>query len=187
MEVYLLRHTSVAVEKHFCYGISEVPLGDTFPQEVAVVRDKLPPNIEDFHIASSPLQRCRLLAEELAENFIIDERLIEFNFGAWEQKSWKNISRDEFAAWTANIAENRVPGGDRLDEFQERVVSFWRDLINAGHEKAVLVAHTGTIHALLAYLLHMPLEYMFTLNVDYGGLSLIGRERGRFLVQYINR
>ncbi len=187
MEVYLLRHTSVAVEEKVCYGISEVPLCETFPREVMAVRGKLPPNLEDFHFASSPLQRCRLLAEELSKNVIIDERLIEFNFGNWEQKSWKEISRDEFAAWTANIAENEIPGGDRLDQFQGRTVSFWNDLIDAGHERAVVVTHTGTIHALLAWLLHIPLKHMFTLNIDFGGVSLIGRERGRYVVQYINR
>jgi len=187
MEVYLVRHTAVDVEKTICYGSSDVPLKGTFPAEAAVVSSKLPHNIEEYHIVSSPLTRCRRLAEELGGTVITDERLVEFSFGNWEMRQWSDINRTELSAWFNAIDSTPVPGGDRLDTFQERIVSFWDDLIAEGHEKVLVVSHTAAIHALLAWLLHIPLKHLFSFNIDYGGVSLIGKERGRYMIQYINR
>lgn len=187
MEVYLIRHTAVDVEKTICYGSSDVPLKGTFPEEAAAVRGKLPPNIEEYRVVSSPLTRCRRLAKELSGDVSIDERLVEFSFGDWELRQWNEISREEISAWYTAIDSTPVPGGDRLDEFQKRIVAFWDDLIAGGHEKTLVVSHTAAIHALLAWLLHIPLKHLFSFNIDYGGISLIGKERGRFMVQYINR
>ncbi len=187
MEVYLIRHTAVDVEKTICYGSSDVPLKGTFPEEAAAVRGKLPPNREEYRIVSSPLTRCRRLAEELGGNVIADERLVEFSFGNWEMQQWSDISREEISAWFKAIDSTPVPGGDRLDHFQERIVDFWDELMTRGHEKVFVVSHTAAIHALLAWLLHIPLKHLFSFNIDYGGISLVGKERGSYMIQYINR
>ena len=186
MEVYLIRHTAVAVEKTLCYGNSDVPLKDSFPEEVKEVKKKLPSDIESFPIFSSPLKRCRRLAETLGGPVSIDQRLTEFSFGDWELKDWSEISREDFSAWIADIASAPVPGGDRLDHFQERIAGFWEEMTSE-HERAVIVSHTGVIHALLAWLLHIPLSYLFTFDISYGGISLVGKERDRWQVRYINR
>ena len=41
MEVILIRHTHVGVEKGTCYGWTDVPVADTFEEEAAVTKANL--------------------------------------------------------------------------------------------------------------------------------------------------
>ena len=41
MKLILVRHTSVAVEKGVCYGRTDVPLADSFPDEAREVKQRL--------------------------------------------------------------------------------------------------------------------------------------------------
>lgn len=64
MDIYLIRHTEVAVGRSVAYGQSNVELADNYEDQ----RDKLLLHLpEDPHlIFSSPLTRCRQLAEDLS-------------------------------------------------------------------------------------------------------------------------
>jgi len=42
MEVYIIRHTKVAVENGICYGQTDVALADSFQEELAVLKSQLP-------------------------------------------------------------------------------------------------------------------------------------------------
>ena len=64
--VLLIRHTAVAVATGICYGQTDVPLADTFEQELASLRQRLPDLVAaTSQIFSSPAQRCVTLANEL--------------------------------------------------------------------------------------------------------------------------
>lgn len=68
MDVYLIRHTEVAVGRHIAYGQSDVGLADTYDEQ----RDRLKAHLpgDPAAIFSSPLSRCRRLAEDLAMAFL---------------------------------------------------------------------------------------------------------------------
>jgi len=188
MEIYLIRHTRVAPHSSICYGISDVDLAETFPDEAELVRGKLPEDLAPYIFYSSPLNRCRLLADSLSlSNYNIDERLIEFNFGNWELKSWADINRDELNSWIKDIANFPCPGGDILSIFTERCAAFFDEIVNSDSDRIAVVTHTGVIHAILARLLKMPVADMFMLQVDYGGVSKVSLNKGRVQVEYINR
>jgi alpha-ribazole phosphatase len=55
MEIYLIRHTAVQAPG-ICYGHYDVPLADTFADEVAQLWPKLPPS--PYRVFSSPALRC---------------------------------------------------------------------------------------------------------------------------------
>ena len=60
MDVFLVRHTRVAVAPGMCYGRLDVPLADSFEEELNGLRPLLP---EFDRIYSIPSLRCRRLAE----------------------------------------------------------------------------------------------------------------------------
>ena len=46
MEVFVVRHTTVAVLKEFCYGQTDVALSDTFESEWTALKDQLPTDFD---------------------------------------------------------------------------------------------------------------------------------------------
>ncbi|QKZ13975.1 alpha-ribazole phosphatase family protein [Spirosoma sp. KUDC1026] len=68
MTIYLIRHTEVAVERGVAYGQTDVPLADTYDEQRDHLLRHLPEN--PAVVFSSPLSRCRQLAEDLAKTLM---------------------------------------------------------------------------------------------------------------------
>jgi ribonuclease H / adenosylcobalamin/alpha-ribazole phosphatase len=85
-----------------------------------------------------------------------DERLREFDFGQWEGLTWAQIVQATPELATAEVTAARLyepPGGEPFAAVVDRVASFVRDVRDLGERAQVLiVAHAGTLHALLAAL-----------------------------------
>src|SRR5687768_11266518 len=96
--VYLLRHGQTAWNadnNRYC-GRTDIPLTEKGLAQAAAVREQLR-GIDFDGIFSSPLQRARVTAEIASgKNVTTDKRLIEADFGQWEQKT-----REEFVAENA--------------------------------------------------------------------------------------
>ena len=187
MEIYLIRHTRVAVAPGICYGQTDVALADSFLSDAEQVRAKLP-DAAQVVIYSSPLTRCRRLAEQFQPHqFQTDARLLEMNFGAWEQLAWDDVGLGALKSWTADVVNERCPGGESfLDQFH-RIVAFWHELTQAAPARAFVVTHGGAIRALLAHLLDMPLAATLRLGVDFGGVSKVRVNDDISSVDYVNR
>ena len=93
MEIHIIRHIEPAIEKGICYGQTDVLLHDGYEK----THKQIAKNIDtDFsQIYSSPLLRCKLLAQEISKDIIYDVRLMEVNFGDWEMKKWDEINKQE--------------------------------------------------------------------------------------------
>ena len=63
MEIILIRHTRVGIEKGTCYGWSDVPLADTFETEALATKRQLETFGTFDAVFSSPLSRARKLAD----------------------------------------------------------------------------------------------------------------------------
>jgi alpha-ribazole phosphatase len=64
MDIYLIRHTEVAVGRSMAYGQSDVELADNYSEQFDRLRAHLPD--APYAIFSSPLSRCRRLADDLS-------------------------------------------------------------------------------------------------------------------------
>jgi alpha-ribazole phosphatase len=116
-------------------------------------------------ICSSDLARCRDLAERVAAQAGLrvryDPRLREQHMGAWEGLTWQEISERDpegVRAYWNEYASARPIGGESLQEVQDRVVSWWRevrDLPTGG--RIMVVTHIGVIRVMLCHLLGLPL------------------------------
>ncbi|MBT4161429.1 MAG: alpha-ribazole phosphatase family protein [Gammaproteobacteria bacterium] len=151
MPVTLLRHTELTVKSDFCYGDLDVALADSFEEDASRVLASLP----DFdEIYTSPLVRCRQLAELIAERSGCDAipvpALSEMNFGTWQGKNWDDIPVLELDAWADEFENARPHGGESIAQFRSRLRGFIKKHPSAPGRKILFVTHGGVIRVLLA-------------------------------------
>lgn len=169
MEVYLIRHTTPDIDKGICYGQADLPLASSFKEELQEIRNQNPEVINSSIVYSSPLVRCKRLAEELhATKTHYDSRLKELNFGDWELKPWDDIDQTELKPWMDDFVNYPCPNGESFIDLYERVLSFKNDLIKTDLEKVIIVTHAGVIRSFLSYVNKTPLEDAFDYKVAYG-------------------
>ncbi|TPG58709.1 alpha-ribazole phosphatase family protein [Hymenobacter nivis] len=190
MIIYLIRHTAVQAPG-ICYGHHDVPLADTFAAEAAALRAKLPPApAGGYRTYSSPAARCRALAEAVTSNYTLDERLREMHFGAWENRLWADLPRAETEPWMADYVTLAPPAGETFGALQRRATAFLAELAartDSADEGPVLVfTHGGTIRAMLAHCLEMPLRNAFQLRIDYASVTKIEQQHGKWNVLATN-
>ncbi len=167
MEIYLVRHTTPNIEKGICYGQSDIGITDSFTSEVEKIHLEIPiPEISTIY--SSPLQRCKLLAQTFNKPTIFDDRLKEMDFGDWELIDWNNIDENQLKPWMDDFVTTRVPNGESYVILQERILNFFYELNHISDEKIIIVSHAGPIRALLSSIRKVDLKDSFSIKVDYG-------------------
>lgn len=153
MKLILIRHTSVAVARGVCYGQTDVDLAASFGDEAAAVREKL----SGYHfdkVFSSPLSRCLRLADSCGyPNPVVDDRLIEMNFGEWEMKRYDDIDDPRLREWFDDYINVAVPGGESVIDQRNRFVEFVEELRQNNQDSTIGVfTHGGIlINALVAF------------------------------------
>ncbi len=187
--VYLLRHTQVDAPG-ICYGHHDVPLAATFAADAATVRANLLPLLPADGLVpllfSSPATRCRLLAEALQIGPATpDERLREMHFGTWENRPWNDLPPAEINPWMADYENSAPPGGETFGQLHDRAADFLASL-EVLTAPAVVVTHGGTVRALLCHCLGIPLRNAFQVNIDFGSLTTLRRQHGRWDVLGVN-
>jgi alpha-ribazole phosphatase len=171
MEVYLVRHTETVCEKGICYGQSDVGIQEPYLEVFESILQQLP---QHAVLYSSPLQRCKILAEHIKENLKInsivqDSRLMEMNFGDWELKNWSDIPQEILDPWMKDFVTVSVPNGESFVDLDHRVQDFFQKEIHNKHTKPVIiVAHSGVIRSVLCKINSEPLQNAFKNPLDYG-------------------
>ena len=213
MDIYLIRHTEVAVGRSIAYGQSDVDLAHNYDEQLGRLQAHLP---DDPHaIFSSPLTRCRRLADDLASALAagsqiemapgqtavvdahrpavqFDDRLKEFHFGDWEMVPWADIGRDALDPWMADFVNVPTPNGENFQAVFNRVGAFWREQILPMAEQVhgqpvFIVSHGGIIRALLCLFLDLSLQNAYRINLDYGAVTKLTLTGQSYTIQYINR
>lgn len=173
MRLFLIRHPPPAVPSGTCYGRTDLPLAGDPADYAAALAPLLPAGAPLF---SSPLTRCRRLAELLHPTPLFDERIREIDFGEWEMQPWDALDRSLLDAWAADPFHFVPPGGEAVASLRRRVAAFLAGLPDYA-EEAVLVAHAGVMKVCAAELAGE--KDWFALRFDYGTASLI--EDGRLV------
>lgn len=160
MEIYLIRHTTPKIEKGICYGQTDLDITESFADEVANIIPHLPKDVQNVY--SSPLQRCRKLAEALFPLHAVqlDKDLMELNCGDWEMKPWNDIPKVEIQPWMDDFINITVPNGESYTTLHNRVVNRFQ-WIYQQPSPAVIVAHGGVLRSILAYITNTPLKESF--------------------------
>jgi broad specificity phosphatase PhoE len=155
--VLLARHgeTDDNVEPLRFQGWQDTPLNETGRRQAA----QLAETVAERAIASlwaSDLSRARETAEIVGRRIgmtpTLDARLREGNRGRWEGHLFREIAEAEpelYAAWQRAGADFRFPGGESLQDQQDRVGAALEDIHRAGPLPALVVCHGGSIRVML--------------------------------------
>lgn len=168
MNLTFIRHTSVAVAPGICYGQSDVPLSPTFEAEARQVVSKLQHAPCDA-VYCSPLSRCRKLAAYCGyPEPVIDTRLLELNFGAWEMKAWEDITDPQLQQWFEDWLHVTPTNGESFTSMISRVEEFLLDLKKLPFQEGLIFTHAGVIRAAGILAGTFPDAEAFEYKVGYG-------------------
>ncbi|SMF40356.1 histidine phosphatase family protein [Pseudobacteriovorax antillogorgiicola] len=171
--IFYLRHTTIENLQSLCYGQSEMPLADSYLQELDHIAEELSKlNIEQ--VFSSPSKRCLRLAHDLfpQKQVCVDDRLRELNFGRWEQKPWGEIAKDQIDVWASNFVHQSPPGGESFESLVNRLQDFHEE--HRQQSVSLAVSHGGVLRAVHCLKHRRGLEKAFDHTCKYG--SIIGYE-----------
>ena len=171
MEIYLVRHTKVAVPPGIVYGHTDVSLSDSFEEEAAVVRKKVEGICFDA-VWSSPLSRCVRLANYCGfRNIQTDDRLKELNFGEWEMKSWDEISADPYSRqWFDDWVNVPARNGESLQQLYNRLTDFLNEIKKQHYQQVCLFTHGGILATAGAYVGKYALKKAFEQVPPFGSV-----------------
>jgi alpha-ribazole phosphatase len=168
MSIYLIRHTTPAIDKGICYGQTDLDVTESFSEEADFIQTHLPPSIK--YVFSSPLIRCRKLAIHLFPEMTIawEPDLMEIHCGHWEMKHWDDISKDQIDPWMNNFVDTLIPGGESYTQLYTRVVRQFNHFCSFKEDLAV-VTHGGVIRSILSFVTKTPLTDSFkAFSLHYG-------------------
>lgn len=189
MEVYLIRHTAVAVAKGICYGQTDVPLAASFATDAELVLQKLAQYIEDLNglqVFTSPAQRCTQLATKLSADPVSLPAIQELNFGIWEMKAWDELPAEETTAWMNDFVHQRPPRGESFSELQDRATHFFNTLPHAETSPVLIITHAGPIRSIICQAIGLPLSNAFQLELDYGSVTKLVYRWGLWNLKFLN-
>lgn len=174
MLIYFLRHGATACNAEGRYqGRRDIPLS---PAGRAAL---IPADFSPETVYVSPLARAAETAAILfpAAVQIPVPALAEMDFGAFENRTWREMEHDgDYRAWVEGGCTGRCPGGESREEFSARVCSAFAGLVDgalAGRaERLVIVAHGGTQMAALERFA-LPCRDYFDWRAPCGGGFLL--------------
>lgn len=184
MQLFLIRHPRPDVASGLCYGRSDLALAEDAASVAAALRPLLP---KDTPLFSSPLTRCRSLADALHPAPRLDARLLELDFGEWEMRAWADIDRAALDRWATDPQVFTPPGGESVAALRARVTDFISHLTSCGLASAVLVTHAGVMKVCAAEMLGVASAKWFSMKFEFGTVSLIDDPNGVHELLWHNR
>ena len=181
---YFVRHgvSEWNTENRLC-GRSDVSLSDEGRRQATRLAERLralPPDA----IYTSPLRRTVETAEIIAATTglkpIVDARLVELDYGAWEGMTFAEVMDHDagaYRAWDADPGNVAPRGGESGVRALERVVPFLDELAvrhSAERDHVVVVCHKTICRLVVCHVLGLsPSEYRRRLSMDNAALNII--------------
>jgi broad specificity phosphatase PhoE len=131
-------------------------------------------------LITSPLQRARSTADAIAAALggsvtpVVEERLIELDYGELEGRRPGEVDREMWAAWRADPSWT-PPGGESFEQLHARLDPLWSSLsADAAAGDVIAVSHVSPIKACVAWALGSGPELAWRLSL---GVCAITRVR----------
>lgn len=186
--IILLRHGETEWSRTGRHtGLSDIPLTPAGRERARGVRTHLVGITPDV-VWCSPLTRARDTAAEAGlEVTAIDDRLLEWDYGAFEGRTTAEIRADlgdpTWTIWSGRILPGRTPG-EQAEDVATRaghVLHACQPIIDRGGV-CVLVAHGHFLRILTATWLALPARAGRLFALDAGGLGVLGHERDQRVI-----
>jgi alpha-ribazole phosphatase len=185
-EIYLIRHTTPAVEKGTCYGQADLDVTESFLSEAALIKAHLPQTIQAVY--ASPLQRCSKLAQHLfpSHNISFHDELKEIHCGEWELQKWDDIPQELVMPWMSDFVNVRIPGGESYLDLFARTTAFFQTIVEK-KETAAIVSHGGVLRSILSHLTKTALLDSFNVfKLQYGCVVKLYLQEDQFVHQVVH-
>jgi broad specificity phosphatase PhoE len=128
-------------------------------------------------ILASPLLRARQTAEAIAaacgHPVVVDDRLIEIDWGTWEGRSTGTLAQSDVDRWKAD--KGAAPEGESLDVLSQRVESFCTDHLEGG--LVVAVSHVSPIKAAAAWAMGVDGAVAWRMFLGLASITRVGQGR----------
>ena len=193
-KLLLVRH-GVTIWNHVSryQGHTDVELSDTGREQARLLADRLSTE-KITAVYSSDLKRAYETASILAAphqlRVQMAEELREINFGVWEGLTYKEISekyKELAEKWYQSPATVRIPKGETFVELKERAYNAVLKLLKENDPGTIIVvAHGGTIRAIICGLLDIDLNHAFRIQQDNTALNIIQYNQGFIVLSLLN-
>lgn len=193
---YLVRHGETAWNRGGrIHGHTDVGLNDHGRQQMRVLASRLA-GCSFSAVYASDLSRAVESAQAIVEGHgtpvEADPNLREFCYGEWEGLTPEEAEARDPETYTRLMVLDAdafaAPGGEDTNQLLGRVRRFYERTV-ARHqpsENVLVVAHGGSIRALLLCLLGLPDDCFWRFKVDCGSLSVVGDHPGGRVLELWN-
>lgn len=196
LNIYLLRHGETqwnADGNKYC-GRTDIPLTEKGIGQANQVYEQFQ-GMEFGQVYSSPLQRAAKTAQIASgiHDVILDDRLIEVDFGNWEGKTKEEFIPENqtlWQNWERHPETTKAGGsGETASEVIERVDDFFSSIVHkhSDGETVLVVAHNGINRLYMAHKLGMPLNAYRKIVQENSRVTLFNLdEAGNFQLKLLN-
>ncbi len=181
-QIVLVRHGETAWSRSGRHtGRTDVPLTDLGRRQAAALAGALDA-LRPTRVLASPLRRAWETAELAGLVPEADERLVEWDYGAYEGLTTEQIRERRGDRWTV-FRDGVEPGdtpGESLEEVAARAAGVLTDVgpvVDDGGT-VMLVAHGHLLRVLASRWLQLPPEAGARFVLDAASVSRLGREHG---------
>ena len=160
MKIWIARHgqTDLNRDKRM-QGLTDCPLNEKGIMQARQSRK----NIGDVYfdaVYASPLERARVTGSIIGNvglsEVIVDERLIETDFGRYEKCKYYLMGPAMTLYWMFPKVFPVPDTVETLDSMKARAASFLRELESRDYENVLVACHGGIMRALCGYLDEAP-------------------------------
>ncbi|GAA3870732.1 bifunctional RNase H/acid phosphatase [Saccharothrix violaceirubra] len=175
--LYLVRHgqTALSVERRYS-GRGNPALTDVGRRQAAAVGRRVTSAVLPAVVLSSPLDRALTTARAISADVVVDEDLVEVDFGTWEGLTFAEAADRDPDLHRRWLGDSSVPapGGESFDEVLVRVGRLLDRVLDrwAGRD-VVLVSHVSPIKQLLRLGLDVGPTLLYRLHLDLASVSVV--------------
>jgi phosphoserine phosphatase len=195
--IFLVRHGETEWNRtHRFQGRSDVPLNETGIRQADALASVLQHETLTA-VYSSPLIRAmetarRIMVHHPHPLLIEEPDFIEMDLGEFdgmEAREWSRRNPDFMKSWWENPGTLRMPGGENLEEVQQRAVRALHRIVDdhPANSSILICSHNFVILSLLCYVQEISLDGFRTLRQANGAMSILHFDESRMEVVALNQ
>ena len=156
MKIWIARHgqTRLNYEQRM-QGLTDEPLNETGIRQAKNAR-RLIGDVSFDAVYSSPLDRAittgSIIGNVPREEIILDERIIEVDFGIYEQRKFGSMGLAMTAYWALPELFPAPSTVEKTISMRKRSASFLQELEKKDYDNVLISCHGGIMRALSGYL-----------------------------------
>jgi probable phosphoglycerate mutase len=180
-ELILIRHGETEWSRTGRHtGRTDIPLTDAGRTQAAALAPWVAA-LAPVHAVTSPLRRARDTAMLAGLHAEVDDRLVEWDYGAYDGLTAAQIQQQRGGPWTL-FADGVPPGatpGETLVQVAARASALLADIAPMlADGPVVLVAHGHLLRVLVTQWLGLPAQDGAMFVLDPASMSTLGHEHG---------